>query len=166
MHYSRRTASAVRALAIAATVAAVGLAACGSSDDESDADAIAGAEATTSAPESSTRDPSADSSVQNAAAARFVEAVNAGSTDRVTDTLTDDAVVIDTGRRFADPDSIREWVESEVTGVDGRITVRNERATDDGVVLTVDFGSSGFSGTDLRYTFTTRGDRVASLTLG
>jgi hypothetical protein len=75
-------------------------------------------------------------------------------------------VVIDTGRRFADPDSVRDWVDSEVTAVDGRITVRSERATDDGVVLTVDFESSGFSGSDLTYTFTTRGDRVANLTLG
>jgi hypothetical protein len=58
------------------------------------------------------------------------------------ETLTDDAVVIDTGRRFADSDTIREWVDSEVTGVDGR------------------------SGTDLRYTSTTRGDRVANLTPG
>jgi SnoaL-like protein len=128
----------MRALILAATVAAVALAGCGGSDD----------------------DP------RNAAAARFVEAVNAGSTDRVMETLTEDAVVIDSGRRFADPDSIREWVDSEVTGVDGRIAVRDERATDEGVVLTVDFESSGFSGTDLRYTFTTRGERVADLTLG
>ena len=154
------TPGVARALATAAMVAAIGLAGCGESGDDAGAGAGAGAEATTSAPESP------DRSVENAAAARFVEAVNAGSTDRVMETLADDAVVIDTGRRFADPDSIREWVDAEVTGVDGRITVRSERATDDGVVLTVDFASSGFSGTDLRYTFTTRGDRVANLTFG
>jgi hypothetical protein len=34
------------------------------------------------------------------------------------------------------------------------------------VVLIVDFRSSGFNGTGLRYGFTTRGDRVAGLTLG
>jgi hypothetical protein len=33
-------------------------------------------------------------------------------------------------------------------------------------VLIVDFRSSGFNGTDLRYGFTTRGNRIASLTLG
>ena len=74
MHPSLRTAGAVRALTIAATVAAVGLTACGGSDDGAGANANAGAEATTSAPDP----PTPDSSVRNAAAARFVEAVNAG----------------------------------------------------------------------------------------
>jgi hypothetical protein len=165
VHCSRRTKGAVRAMIIAATVAAIGLAACGGGDDEADSARNGRAEAPNSAPDSPSRERSADT-VQNPAAARFIESVNAGSTDRVMETLTDDAVVIDTGRRFADSDAIREWVDSEVTGVDGRITVRNERAADDGVVLTVDFESSGFSGTDLRYMFTTRGDRVANLTLG
>jgi hypothetical protein len=44
--------------------------------------------------------------------------------------------------------------------------VRDERASADGTVLTVDFASTGFSGSDLRYTFTTDGDRIARLTLG
>jgi hypothetical protein len=74
--------------------------------------------------------------------------------------------VIDSGRWFADPAAIPSWIDTEVTGVDGRITVDSEETTADGVVLMVDFRSSGFSGTDLRYGFVTRGDRVASLTLG
>jgi hypothetical protein len=104
--------------------------------------------------------------VQNQAARRFVDAVNAGDADRVLATLTDDAVVVDSGRRFADPTAIRDWVETEVTGIDGRITVNSEQPTADGVVLIVDFRSSGFNGSDLRYAFITRGDRVAGLTLG
>jgi hypothetical protein len=104
--------------------------------------------------------------VQNQAARRFVEAVNAGDTDQVLATLTDDAVVLDSGRRFADPTAIRDWIDTEITGIDGRITVNSEQPTTDGVVLIVDFRSSGFNGSDLRYGFITRGDRVASLTLG
>jgi hypothetical protein len=110
--------------------------------------------------------PSAPAAVQNQAARRFVEAVNAGDTDQVLATLTDDAVVLDSGRRFADPTAIRDWIDTEITGIDGRITVNSEQPTTDGVVLIVDFRSSGFNGSDLRYGFITRGDRVASLTLG
>jgi ketosteroid isomerase-like protein len=104
--------------------------------------------------------------MKNQAARRFVDAVNAGDTDQVLAALTDDAVVIDSGRRFADSTAIRNWLDTEVTGIDGRITVNSEQTTADGVVLIVDFRSSGFNGTDLRYAFITRGDRVASLTLG
>jgi hypothetical protein len=102
----------------------------------------------------------------NTAARRFVNAVNNGSTDQVMATLAGDAVVIDSGRRFADAGSIRDWIDTEVTGVDGRITVRSEQATSDGAELRVDFQSSGFNGTNLRYRFSTRGDRITNLTLG
>ena len=81
-------------------------------------------------------------------------------------TLTDDAVVIDSGRRFADPRAIRDWIEAEVTGIDGHITVDREQPTADGIVLMVDFRSSGFNGADLSYAFETRGDRVTRVTLG
>jgi hypothetical protein len=122
----------------------------------------------TQEPAAAERQPavSAPVEVKNLAARRFVEAVNTGDTDRVLATLTDDAVVIDGGRRFADHGAIRDWIDTEVIGIDGRITVNSEQATADGVVLVVEFRSSGFSGTGLRYGFTTRGDRVAGLTLG
>jgi hypothetical protein len=123
----------------------------------------------TQEPAAADRQPTASApaaEVQNQAARRFVEAVNAGDTDQVLATLTDDAVVIDSGRRFADPTAIRDWVETEVTGIHGRIAVTSEQPTTDGVVLIVDFRSSGFNGTGLRYGFITEGDRVAGLTLG
>jgi hypothetical protein len=122
----------------------------------------------TEEPAAAERQPtvSAPVEVNNQAARRFVDAVNAGDTDQVLATLTDDAVVIDSGRRFADRTAIRGWIDTEVTGVDGRITVNSEQATADGVVLIVEFRSSGFNGTGLCYGFVTRGDRVASLTLG
>jgi SnoaL-like domain len=122
----------------------------------------------TEEPAAAERQPtvSAPVEVNNQAARRFVDAVNAGDTDQVLATLTDDAVVIDSGRRFADRTAIRGWIDTEVTGIDGRITVNSEQATADGVVLIVEFRSSGFNGTGLRYGFVTRGDRVASLTLG
>jgi hypothetical protein len=124
-----------------------------------------GANEEPAAPET-TQTASTPAAVTNQAARRFVEAVNAGSTDQVLATLTEDAVVVDSGRTFSDRDAIRSWLDAEVTGVDGRITVASEQATADGVVLIVAFRSSGFNGTDLRYAFTTRGDRVATLTLG
>jgi hypothetical protein len=144
-----RVRAAVTAFACAT---ALGLSACSGTEEPAAADR----QPTVSAPVE----------VQNQAARRFVDAVNTGDTDQVLATLTDDAVVIDSGRRFADPTAIRNWIDTEVTGIDGRITVNREQTTADGVVLTVDFQSSGFNGTDLRYGFVTRGDRVASLTLG
>jgi SnoaL-like domain len=141
------------ALTVVTCATVLGLSACSGSEEPAAADR----QPTASAPAAV---------VQNQAARRFVEAVNAGDTDQVLAALTDDAVVIDGGRRFADPAAIRDWVDAEVTGIDGRITVDTEQPTADGVVLIVDFRSSGFSGTDLRYGFVTRGDRVASLTLG
>lgn len=140
------------ALTVFACATALGLSACSGTEEPAPADR----QPTVSAPVK----------VQNQAARRFVDAVNAGDTDQVLATLTDDAVVIDSGRRFADPTAIRNWIDTEVTGIDGRITVDSEQTTADGVVLIVDFRSSGFNGTDLRYGFVTRGDRVASLTLG
>jgi hypothetical protein len=53
-------------------------------------------------------------------------------------TLTDDAVVIDSGRRFAPAQAIRDWLDAEVIGPDGRITVDGERPNAGGAVLTVD----------------------------
>jgi hypothetical protein len=143
-----------RPLVAAVLMAALASLSCGGSDD-------AERPARSAAPERSAGAP-----VQNAAARDFVAAVNSGSTDRVIATLTDGAVVIDSGRRFADTQAIRDWVDAEVTGVGGHITVGDERPNAGGTVLTVDFRSSGFSGDDLRYAFQTRGDRVTRLTLG
>jgi hypothetical protein len=152
-HPPRRCVRAALTLTVVACATVLGLSACSGTEEPGPADR----QPTSSAP------PAA---VQNQAARRFVEAVNAGDTDQVLATLTEDAVVVDSGRRFADPTAIRDWIDAEVTGIDGRITVNSEQPTTDGVVLIVDFRSSGFNGSDLRYGFTTRGDRVASLTLG
>jgi hypothetical protein len=142
------------ALAVVAWATVLGLSACSGTEEPAPADR----QPTPSAP------PAA--AVQNQAARRFVEAVNAGDPDQVLATLTEDAVVVDSGRRFAGPAAIRDWIDAELTGIDGRISVNSEQPTGDGVVLVVDFQSSGFNGSDLRYGFITRGDRVASLTLG
>jgi SnoaL-like domain len=140
------------ALTVVACATVLGLSACGGTQEPAAADR----QPTVSAPVG----------VKNQAARRFVEAVNAGDTDQVLASLTDDAVVVDSGRRFADRTAIRDWIDTEVTGIDGRITVNSEQATADGVVLNVEFRSSGFNGTGLRYAFVTRGDRVVRLTLG
>jgi hypothetical protein len=140
------------ALTVVACATVLGLSACGGAEEP----AASEGQPTVSAP----------AGVKNQAARRYVDAVNAGDTDQVLATLTADAVVVDSGRRFADPTAIRDWIDTEVTGVDGRITVNSEQATADGVVLVVDFRSSGFNGSGLRYAFITRGDRVAGLTLG
>jgi SnoaL-like domain len=144
-----------------AFIVALGLSGCGNTDQAD----TPGPSTTTAAPPTSTTAPGGVA-VTNAAARRFVDAVNSGSTDQIMATLTDDAVVIDSGRRFADAQSIRAWIDAEVTGVDGRITVRTEQPAADGTELRVDFQSSGFNGTNLRYRFTTRGDLITNLTLG
>jgi hypothetical protein len=150
-----------RATLASAFAVALGLSGCGDMDEQD----TPGSGTTAAALPTSTS-AAGGVAVTNAAARRFVDAVNSGSTDQVMATLSGDAVVIDSGRRFADAQSIRDWVDAEVTGVDGRITVRTEQPAADGTELRVDFQSSGFNGTDLRYRFTTRGDLITNLTLG
>jgi hypothetical protein len=77
------------ALTVLASAAVLGLSACSDIEEPAPADR----QPTVSTP----------AEVQNQPARRVVEAVNAGDTDQVLATLTDDAVVIDSGRRFADP---------------------------------------------------------------
>jgi hypothetical protein len=89
-------------LTVLAGTAVLGLSACGGTEEPAAADH----QPTASAPAAV---------VQNQAARRFVEAVNAGDTDQVLATLTDDAVVIDGGRRFADPAAIPSWIDTEAT---------------------------------------------------
>ncbi len=50
------------------------------------------------------------------AAQRYVDAVNAFDIDAVMATFAYDALVNDNHREFADPDSIRAWVASEIVG--------------------------------------------------
>jgi hypothetical protein len=146
--------SSVQVVIGAALVAVLGLSGCGASDGQGSTN-------------TSTTRPSVTSvAIENAAARRFVDAVNSGSTDRIMATLADRAVVIDSGRRFADRQAIRAWVDAEIIDVRGRITVRREHPTTGGTELRVDFNSSGFNGTDLRYRFTTENDLIISLTLG
>jgi hypothetical protein len=158
----------VRPLITCAVVACLALAACGDSDSaggdtQPTSEASAGQAVDDASPGGAA---SARPTVENPAARRFVDAVNDGNSDQVMATLAANSVVVDGGRRFTDPEAIRQWLETEVTGVDGKLNVTNERETSDGAVLTVDFASAGFSGSDLRYTFVTRRDEVVSLTLG
>lgn len=150
-----------RATLASAFTVALGLSGCGDMDEQDNA-----GPSTTTAAQPTGTSVAGGVAVTNPAARRFVDAVNSGSTDQVIATLTGDAVVIDSGRRFADAQSIRNWIDAEVTGVDGRITVRSEQPAADGTELRVDFSSSGFNGTDLRYRFTTRGDLITNLTFG
>lgn len=46
----------------------------------------------------------------------YVEAVNAFDVDAILATFADDAVVNDASREFADPTSIRAWLEREIVG--------------------------------------------------
>jgi hypothetical protein len=87
-------------LTVVACATVLGLSAC-SGTEESEPAAVEG-QSTVSAP----------AGVKNQAARRFVDAVNAGDTDQVLATLTDDAVVIDSGRRFADRTAIRNWIDT------------------------------------------------------
>jgi ketosteroid isomerase-like protein len=147
-------------------LACLGLAGCTESDPPS-ATPPAPSTSATSATSAASASGAAGVAVENAAARRFIEAVNGGSVDAVMATLADDAVVIDSGRTFDDAGAIRDWLEAEVTGVDGRMTVRSVQSSSaEAAELRVDFASSAFSGTDLRYRFTTSGDQVTNLTLG
>ncbi|AYE97325.1 hypothetical protein C0J29_23640 [Mycobacterium paragordonae] len=52
----------------------------------------------------------------HSAAQRFVDAVNAFDVDAVVRTFAPDALVNDNQREFADPESIRDWVATEIVG--------------------------------------------------
>ncbi|MER6357441.1 nuclear transport factor 2 family protein [Streptomyces sp. NPDC001634] len=48
--------------------------------------------------------------------AAYIEAVNAFDVDAILATFADDAVVNDASREFADPASIRAWLDREIVG--------------------------------------------------
>ncbi|MBN3459072.1 nuclear transport factor 2 family protein [Mycobacterium sp. DSM 3803] len=59
---------------------------------------------------------------------RYVDAVNALDTDAIMATFTPDAVVNDNHREFADPESIRAWVATEIVG--DRVTMEVTETVD------------------------------------
>jgi hypothetical protein len=90
----------------------------------------------------------------------YVEAVQSEDLDMLVDSFTDDAVIVDVGRRIEGRDQIREWAENEVIG--GEIEVLRKTENEDGETLLVRFNPSGLSGGfEANYKFTYEDGRIS-----
>lgn len=79
----------------------------------------------------------------------LVETVNHGDTNSFLDFFTTDGVVDDSGRRFVERDSIRQWSDREFIGAMGHMTVTSVEQTENEVRVKADWVSSYFSGPSL-----------------
>ena len=105
--------------------------------------------------------PSPAAPVVVAAEARsYVDAVQAHNLDALVNSFTEDAVVVDVGRRIAGRNRIRQWAQDEVIG--GRIEVLGRTPMADGEDLLVRFAPGGRGrGFEAHYQFTYHDGRIA-----
>lgn len=94
----------------------------------------------------------------------YVDAVKAEDLGKLVDSFTEDAVVVDVGRRIEGRDKIREWAENEVIG--GAIEVLGQTPAEGGETLLVRFNPGGLGGGfEANYKFTYRDGRIAQADL-
>ena len=93
----------------------------------------------------------------------YVDSVQAEDLDKLVNSFTEDAVVIDVGRRIEGRQKIREWADNEVIG--GDIEVLGQTPFDEGETLLVRFSPGGFFGFKANYKFTYRDGLIAQADL-
>jgi hypothetical protein len=96
----------------------------------------------------------------------FIDATNAGDTERFVATFTDDAYLNDWGREFHGPDGVRSWNESDNIGMQSQfelISVLPGSAHGE-YTASIKVTSSRFNGTG-PFKFTLRDGKIASLVL-
>ncbi|MFI2485445.1 nuclear transport factor 2 family protein [Promicromonospora kroppenstedtii] len=101
-----------------------------------------------------------------AAIQEFIDATNAGDTERFVATFTDDAYLNDWGREFHGPDGIRSWNETDNIGMKSHFDLVSVEPGDgpDAYTVTIKVTSNRFNGTG-PFKFDLRGGKVASLVL-
>lgn len=93
-----------------------------------------------------------------------IDATNSGDLAGFLATFTADGVVDDWGRTFAGPDQITEWSNGECIGKNMILDIVSTTVRKDQVIVGVMVGGGGYSGPST-FTYTLRGDQVASLTI-
>lgn len=96
----------------------------------------------------------------------FIDATNAGDTERFVATFTDDAYLNDWGREFHGPDGVRSWDETDNIGMKSHFDlVSVEPGSGPGeYTVTITVRSNRFNGTG-PFRFTLRDGRIARLVL-
>jgi len=96
----------------------------------------------------------------------FIDATNAGDTERFVATFTDDAYLNDWGREFHGPDGVRSWNETDNIGMKSHfhLVVVDPGAEAGAYTATIRVTSNRFNGTG-PFRFTLRDGKIASLVL-
>lgn len=92
--------------------------------------------------------------------ARLVDAINSGDADAFYGLLTDDASMSDDG---SDRD-LRQWVDAEIFGSDGRIDVQS--VADGGRSFVAEYTNSRWGAMRTAWRFTVSGDRISRFETG
>ncbi|MCP2262827.1 nuclear transport factor 2 family protein [Promicromonospora thailandica] len=96
----------------------------------------------------------------------FIDATNAGDTERFVATFTDDAYLNDWGREFHGHDGVRSWNETDNIGMKSQFElVSAEPGSEPGAyTATITVASNRFNGTG-PFKFVVRDGKIASLVL-
>ncbi|PWI43073.1 nuclear transport factor 2 family protein [Streptomyces sp. ICBB 8177] len=92
--------------------------------------------------------------------AKFVDALDSGDQQGLFALLTDDATMSDDG----DERDLRQWIDSEAFGSDGRMDV--ESVSDGGRSLVADYTNSRWGSMRTAWRFEVRGDKIARFETG
>jgi hypothetical protein len=96
----------------------------------------------------------------------FMDATNAGDTERFIAVFTDDAYLNDWGREFHGPDGVRSWNETDNIGMQSRfdlVSIEPGSGADE-YTATIKVASNRFNGTG-PFKFTLRDGKIAGLVL-
>lgn len=96
----------------------------------------------------------------NPVVARLVAAINNGDRAAFLAGLTPDATLTDDGR----PRSVRDWIDREIFGVHGHLSV--EREQDQGLHLLGRYRNDTWGEMSTFWTFTISGDKVSGIETG
>lgn len=96
----------------------------------------------------------------------LIGVINRHEADGFLDFFTEDGFVDDWGRIFSGRDAIAAWSDREFIGSDGTLTPQQVAVDENNGDITVigDWRSNHANGLS-RFTFCTRGDRIASMTI-
>ncbi len=95
---------------------------------------------------------------------RFVEATNEGDTEAFLSIFTNDAVLIDWGRKFRGRQQIAQWNETDNIGVQSRLRIVSIAPSKGACRVRIAVTGNGFNG-EGDMTFKLDGDLISSLVI-